>query len=66
MAGEGEVYLACGVEVMSRIPYSIDGSRAAKALRSLDTVKAKWGELLTTPGSLMYNSPPDQATPREP
>ena len=48
MAGEGELYLACGVEVMSRIPYSIDGSRAAKALRSLDTVKAKWGELLTT------------------
>ena len=24
------------------------------------------GELLTTPGSLMYNSPPDQATTREP
>jgi acetyl-CoA acetyltransferase family protein len=47
MAGEGETYIACGVEVMSRIPYSIDGSRAAKSLRSLDTVKAKWGELLT-------------------
>jgi acetyl-CoA C-acetyltransferase len=48
LAGEGEVYIACGVEVMSRFPYSIDGSRASKALRSLDTVKAKWGELLTT------------------
>ncbi|NNN06569.1 MAG: thiolase family protein [Elusimicrobia bacterium] len=49
MAGEGELYLAGGTEVMSRLPYTIDGSRAAKALRSLDTVKAKWGELLTTP-----------------
>jgi acetyl-CoA acetyltransferase family protein len=48
LAGEGELYLACGTEVMSRLPYTIDGSRAAKALRSLDTVKAKWGELLAT------------------
>ncbi len=48
LAGEGELYLAAGTEVMSRLPYTIDGSRAAKALRSLDTVKAKWGELLTT------------------
>jgi acetyl-CoA acetyltransferase family protein len=48
LAGEGEVYLAGGVEVMSRLPYTIDGSRAAKALRNFDTVKAKWGELLTT------------------
>src|SRR5258708_2670079 len=48
MAGEGEVYLAGGVEVMSRLPYTIDGSRASKALRSFDTVKAKWAELLTT------------------
>ena len=47
MAGEGEVYLAGGVEVMSRLPYTIDGSRAAKSLRSLDTVKAKWAELPT-------------------
>ncbi|MBI5202628.1 MAG: thiolase family protein, partial [Elusimicrobia bacterium] len=48
MAGEGELYLAGGVEVMSRLPYTIDGSRAAKALRNFDTVKAKWGELLAT------------------
>jgi len=48
LAGEGELYVAGGTEVMSRLPYTIDGSRAAKALRSLDTVKAKWGELLTT------------------
>ncbi|PIR15956.1 MAG: hypothetical protein COV48_11530, partial [Elusimicrobia bacterium CG11_big_fil_rev_8_21_14_0_20_64_6] len=49
MAGEGEVYLAGGVEVMSRIPYSIDGSRASKSLRSLSVVKEKWAELLTSP-----------------
>ena len=49
MAGEGELYLAGGVEVMSRLPYTIDGSRASKALRSMDTVKAKWGELQTLP-----------------
>ena len=49
MAGEGEVYLAGGVEVMSRLPYSIDGSRSAKPLRSMATVREKWGELLTSP-----------------
>ncbi len=49
MAGEGEVYLAGGVEVMSRMPYSIDGSRAAKPLRSLTVVKEKWAELLASP-----------------
>ncbi len=49
MAGEGEVYLAGGVEVMSRLPYSIDGSRSAKPLRSLTVVKEKWADLLTAP-----------------
>ncbi len=49
MAGEGEVYLAGGVEVMSRMPYSIDGSRSAKPLRSMTVVKEKWAELLTSP-----------------
>ena len=49
MAGEGEVYLAGGVEVMSRLPYSIDGSRASKPLRSMAVVKEKWGELLSSP-----------------
>ncbi len=56
MAGEGEVYLAGGVEVMSRIPYSIDGSRASKALRSLDTVKAKWAELPTSPDATVTDA----------
>ncbi len=48
MAGEGSLYLAGGVEVMSRMPYSIDGSRAAKPLRSLSVVKEKWAELLNS------------------
>jgi acetyl-CoA acetyltransferase family protein len=56
LAGEGEVYLAGGVEVMSRLPYTIDGSRASKALRSFETVKAKWGELLTTPDVAVVDS----------
>ncbi|MDE2292087.1 MAG: thiolase family protein, partial [Elusimicrobia bacterium] len=47
LAGEGELYVAGGVEVMSRLPYTIAGSRASKALRSLSTVKEKWGELLS-------------------
>jgi len=45
MVGEGQLYIAGGTEVMSRMPYTIEGSRAAKALRSLATVKEKWGEL---------------------
>ena len=49
LAGEGEVYLAGGTECMSRLPYTIDGTRSAKPLRSLSTVKEKWGELLTSP-----------------
>ena len=48
MAGDGELYVAGGVEVMSRLPYTIAGSRASKELRSLATVKEKWGELLTS------------------
>ncbi|MDE2040463.1 MAG: thiolase family protein [Elusimicrobia bacterium] len=44
-SGEGRLYLAGGTESMSRLPYSIDGSRAAKPLRSLQTVKEKWAEL---------------------
>jgi acetyl-CoA C-acetyltransferase len=47
LAGEGELYIAGGTECMSRMPYTIDGSRAAKPLRSLQVVKDKWGELLS-------------------
>lgn len=50
LAGEGELYVAGGTEAMTRLPYSIAGSRANKALRSLDTVKKGWGELLEAEG----------------
>ncbi|MBI5211524.1 MAG: thiolase family protein [Elusimicrobia bacterium] len=49
LAGEGELYLAGGTECMSRMPYTIEGSRAAKELRSLDVVKAKWAAMLESP-----------------
>jgi len=34
---------------MSRLPYTIEGTRAAKELRSLATVREKWGSLLQSP-----------------
>lgn len=45
LAGEGELYVAGGTESMSRLPFSISGSRASKALRSLETVRSKWGDI---------------------
>ncbi|MFH1725150.1 MAG: thiolase family protein [Elusimicrobiota bacterium] len=56
LAGEGELYIAGGTECMSRMPYTIAGSRAAKELRSLDTVKAKWGELLQSEAVAVLDS----------
>jgi acetyl-CoA C-acetyltransferase len=47
--GDGELYIAGGTECMSRLPYTIEGSRASKPLRSMSTVKEKWGELLASP-----------------
>ncbi len=46
LAGEGDLYIAGGTECMSRMPYTIDGARSAKSLRSINVVKEKWGELL--------------------
>jgi len=46
LMGEGETYLAGGTECMSRLPYTIAGSRADKELRSMETLKAGWGSLL--------------------
>lgn len=46
LAGEGSLYIAGGTEVMSRMPYTIEGSRAHKSLRSIGIVKEKWGEML--------------------
>lgn len=45
LAGEGELFVAGGTECMSRLPYTIDGSRAAKPLRSMAVVRERWGEL---------------------
>lgn len=56
MSGEGELYIAGGTEVMSRMPYTIEGSRAAKPLRSISTVKEKWGELLAQEGVSVVDS----------
>ena len=56
LAGEGELYLACGTESMSRLPYTIDGTRSAKALRSLAVVKEKWSELATSPDVAVLDS----------
>ncbi|MBI3297590.1 MAG: thiolase family protein [Elusimicrobia bacterium] len=56
LAGEGELYVAGGVEVMSRLPYTIAGSRASKELRSLDTVKGKWAELLASESVAVVDS----------
>ncbi|MBI5625416.1 MAG: thiolase family protein [Elusimicrobia bacterium] len=49
LTGEGELYVAGGTECMSRMPFTIEGSRSAKELRSLDVVKAKWTGLLESP-----------------
>lgn len=50
LAGEGELYLAGGVECMSRMPYTLSGHRGQKELRSLETVKSSWGRLLQGQG----------------
>jgi acetyl-CoA C-acetyltransferase len=46
MAGEGELYIAGGTEVMSRMPYIISGTRSQKELRNLEVVKKGWNTLL--------------------
>ena len=56
LAGEGEVYIACGTESMSRLPYSIDGTRSAKPLRSIAVVREKWAELITSPDVVVLDS----------
>ncbi len=56
LAGEGELYIAGGTEVMSRMPYTIEGSRAAKALRSISVVKEKWAELPQSPDVAVIDS----------
>lgn len=56
LAGEGSVYVAGGVESMSRLPYSITGSRASKELRSMETVRSKWADLPQSPSVAIVDS----------
>jgi acetyl-CoA C-acetyltransferase len=56
LAGEGDLYIAGGTECMSRMPYTIEGARSAKALRSMNTVKEKWGELQGNPDVAVVDS----------
>ncbi len=56
LAGDGDLYIAAGTESMSRLPYTIAGSRAAKDLRSLATVKAKWADLPQSPDATIIDS----------
>ncbi len=56
LAGEGDLYIAGGVESMSQLPYSISGSRAADELRSFATVKEKWGTLLESENVTVVDS----------
>jgi len=45
LTGEAEVVMAGGVESMSTFPYTIQGPRSHKALRSTETLKANWPTL---------------------
>ncbi|MBK8575909.1 MAG: hypothetical protein IPN90_09615 [Elusimicrobia bacterium] len=46
MAGDGELFLVGGAESMSRVPFAIRGTRSNAILRSLETVKTHWAEIL--------------------
>lgn len=47
---EGDLYIAGGTESMSSFPYALRGDRSRKELRSLDTVKSHWADLLNREG----------------
>lgn len=49
LAGDGDLYIAGGVESMSQFPYTLTGDRSMRQLRSLDQVKKKWGSILQDP-----------------
>jgi acetyl-CoA C-acetyltransferase len=50
LAGEGDLYLAGGTESMSQMPYTFEGNRSQKPLRSLETLKANWTTILQQGG----------------
>src|SRR5581483_3320986 len=56
MAGEGDLYVAGGVECMTRLPFVLAGPRSKKELRSMDALKAAWGQLLDSPNVAVVDS----------
>ena len=56
LLGEGRLYIVGGTESMSRLPYTIEGSRAARELRSLATVKERWGALWDSPNASIFDA----------
>jgi acetyl-CoA C-acetyltransferase len=56
LLGEGSLYIAGGTECMSRLPYTIEGSRAARELRNLATVKERWGALWDSPSASIMDA----------
>ncbi|MDD5627835.1 MAG: thiolase family protein [Elusimicrobia bacterium] len=56
LVGEGRLYVVGGTESMSRLPYTIEGSRAARELRSLATVKERWGALWDNPNASIVDA----------
>jgi acetyl-CoA C-acetyltransferase len=56
LIGEGSLYIVGGTESMSRLPYTIEGSRAARELRSLATVKERWGALWDNPNATIVDA----------
>ena len=56
LAGEGRLYIVGGTESMSRLPYTIEGSRAARELRSLATVKERWATLWESPNASVVDA----------
>jgi len=56
LLGEGRLYIVGGTESMSRLPYTIEGSRAARELRNLATVKDRWADLWESPAASIVDA----------
>lgn len=46
MLGEGDLYLALGMETMSQGPYTLEGAKEHPKLGSVDKIKKNWATLL--------------------
>jgi acetyl-CoA C-acetyltransferase len=47
---EGQVFIACGTESMSRMAYAVRGPRSHSALRTMDSLRQNWNDLWETEG----------------